>query len=246
MISDNVSMASDCNSVLSSQRRIMKVRTLNESLREQTKDQLESAQIRRSLRLNGLSVDDEVDVSTLDTDRILTVTFNTVKVREYPIILGDNPSVSEGPPLSIDWVYIDVDEFDVEEYETTRPSRRGTPEMNIPASIRIDTLKRSGFTTKDIYQRVKEVKQVKQRRLETTTMLYRSDMNENIEKTKRRFSNIFSKKKKKERQLIEASMESMNVQRAAADNQAQMEEEALAVLVNASQHGKSGSEEDQD
>jgi len=222
----------------------MKVRTLNESIQKQTKDQRDSARFRRNLRSAGLSGDDEVDMSTFHTDRVLTVKFNTVKVREYPIILGDNPSVSEGPPLSIDWIYIDVDEFDVEEYETTRPSRRGTPEMNIPASIRIDTLKRSGFTTKDIFQRVKEVKAVKQGRLETTTMLYRSEMNESIEKAKRGFSNFFTNKKKKERVLMQASMESMNIQRAAADNQAQMEEEALAVLVTASQHSH-GSEEDQ-
>jgi len=226
----NRSGTSDANSV-SSARRIMKIRTYNESLRKQTDAEREMARIRRCLRLSGLSHDDDVDLSTVDSNPMLSVTFNTVEVREYPIILGDNPAVSEGPPLTIDWAHSDVDEFGVEEYETTRPPRRGTLEMNIPSNIRVECLKRCGYTTKDIMRRVQEVSVVKQRRLETTTMLYRSDMNESVEKAKRRFTNIFSQKKKKERALMKASMKSMAIERAESNLQAEIEEEALAAIV---------------
>jgi len=233
-VSDARSIISECTTILSSQRRIMTVRTLNESLVARTEEQLEAARVRRRLRLPGVSFDHELDLSSHSTNRILTVTFNTIKVREYPIILGDNPGVSEGPPLTIDWMYIDVDEFDVEEYENTRPTRRRMLEMAIPACIRRDTLKRSGCSSQDIHERLKEVKLTKQGRLETTSMLYRSETSEKIEKAKRRVSNFFSTKKKKERALIAASMESMKIQQAAADTQAQMEDEALAELLTVS------------
>ena len=46
-----------------------------------------------------------------DSDSRITNTkgvhFATVQVREYPIILGDNPCTS-GPPITLDWIYEDA------------------------------------------------------------------------------------------------------------------------------------------
>ena len=36
-------------------------------------------------------------------DYVTKVKFSSVKIREYPMIPGDNPSVSNGPPLTMDW-----------------------------------------------------------------------------------------------------------------------------------------------
>lgn len=217
---------SAANSALSSSR-IMKVRTLNESLVPRTEQQRDAARIRRKLRRSSLNS----DICSTDSESSFSVSFDTVEVREYPIILGDNPAVSEGPPLTIDWDYDNVDEFGLDEYETTRPPRRGTVEMNIPANIRVDCLKRCGFSTKEIFKRVKEVKLVRRARLQTTTMLYRSDMDEKLEKTKRVVTGFFSKKKKKERELMRSSKISLQIQHVEANNAAIREEEALTALI---------------
>merc|ERR1712232_675180 len=53
-----------------------------------------------------------------------SVSFDQIHVREYIIDLGDNPSCSKGPPLSITWEYEDMGTIDLAEFEEMRPSRR--------------------------------------------------------------------------------------------------------------------------
>lgn len=50
-------------------------------------------------------------------DDDLSVSFSTIEVREFRVVIGDNPSCAMGPPLSIDWdpdceLSIDIDEFE--------------------------------------------------------------------------------------------------------------------------------------
>lgn len=50
-------------------------------------------------------------------DGDLSVSFSTIDVREFPVVVGDNPSTSAGPPISISWnpnceLSIDIEEFE--------------------------------------------------------------------------------------------------------------------------------------
>uniref|UniRef100_A0A7S2EIZ4 Uncharacterized protein n=1 Tax=Ditylum brightwellii TaxID=49249 RepID=A0A7S2EIZ4_9STRA len=45
------------------------------------------------------------DSSSASSERRPSVTFGQVEVREYGLTLGDNPSCSNGPPLTLDWSY---------------------------------------------------------------------------------------------------------------------------------------------
>ena len=53
-----------------------------------------------------------------------SVTFTTVEVREYGRCLGDNPSVSRGAPLSIDWSYKPATMRNLDEIVTQESSKR--------------------------------------------------------------------------------------------------------------------------
>jgi len=50
-------------------------------------------------------------------------------VRYYDQTLGDNPSTSYGPPLSLDWNYRVGESQLVDDYETKRGERRTATEM---------------------------------------------------------------------------------------------------------------------
>lgn len=52
------------------------------------------------------------------------VWFDQIQVREHAIILGDNPSTTEGIPITIDWDYQKETLLDVEYFELYRPERR--------------------------------------------------------------------------------------------------------------------------
>ena len=68
-----------------------------------------------------------------------TVSFNTIKVQEYPVIPGDNPSVMMGVPLTIDWDYINSASCTINDYESYSGSskRRTMVELRIPSSLKI-------------------------------------------------------------------------------------------------------------
>jgi hypothetical protein len=57
------------------------------------------------------------------------VVFKDVLIREYCQTVGDNPCVSYGPPISLDWDYEQFDSVGIDEYETSRGTRRTMRQM---------------------------------------------------------------------------------------------------------------------
>jgi hypothetical protein len=53
-----------------------------------------------------------------------SVSFGNIEVREYPMVLGDNPSCRDGLPVSLGWEYAQLFLMDVDDYEDDRPRRR--------------------------------------------------------------------------------------------------------------------------
>jgi hypothetical protein len=53
-----------------------------------------------------------------------SVSFGVIQVREYNRVLGDNPDVQFGPPVSIGWDYVQKDALPMDEYETAKPRRK--------------------------------------------------------------------------------------------------------------------------
>jgi len=65
------------------------------------------------------------------------VCFDDVQIREFAMIMGDNPAVSKGAPVQIDWKYQHEDAMDLEMFEHLRqPVRRHRKKLVLNARKR--------------------------------------------------------------------------------------------------------------
>lgn len=87
---------------------------------------------------------------TYGTEPVGTTTrihFANVEIREYARTIGDNPSCSSGPPVSISWEYAEAICLPLDAYEGSRPPRRSNLEMILPREFRQRMLKRDWEVT---------------------------------------------------------------------------------------------------
>eukprot|EP00934_Nitzschia_sp_Nitz4_P005059 Nitzschia sp. Nitz4//scaffold76_size158648//95115//95813//NITZ4_002555-RA/size158648-processed-gene-0.244-mRNA-1//1//CDS//3329557872//5049//frame0 len=134
------------------------------------------------------------------------VVFSTLEIREYPIIPGDNPSVTVGCPITIDWAHDDLVTCHVEEYEGARPKPRTMIELRIPSQLREEMLKRQGYSRQDILAGTKKANLTKNARRRTQETMKLAPLQEFLEKAKRGTMNATLNRsgKKKEREMLNA------------------------------------------
>jgi hypothetical protein len=94
--------------------------------------------IRSSLRVATQFLSLKTKGLTQDLTQHKRVEFAFLEVREYPIVIGDNPSVKEGPPITIDWAHDPSTQFvlDVNTFEHMRGTRRISSQLVLPKEIR--------------------------------------------------------------------------------------------------------------
>ena len=97
--------------------------------------------------------------------------FGEVLVRDYGMILGDNPCVSYGPPVTIDWDYVEYGALPVDEYEFHRPPRRGLREMGMNYYQRKNLLTLAGYTEDEFKAVKKQVKKQQSQRYVTRSLV---------------------------------------------------------------------------
>lgn len=97
------------------------------------------------------------------------VSFSTVEIRQYNRILGDNPSCSSGPSLSIDWTYDESKTVvvDVNEFEYSREGRFDDSEMVLGRFEREDLLRTLGYGQKEIAEAIRNNIKIKKQRRQT-------------------------------------------------------------------------------
>jgi hypothetical protein len=150
------------------------------------------------------------DQTNSQTTRTSVVSFDCVNVRSYPIVLGDNPSVSKGAPISIDWQHFRQDNSDIDKYEEARQvARRSKTQMRIPYDVRYDILERAGEHDKTVDDVVKEMDEIRKRR---GSIARQPEWQVNIEVKKeiarRWLKNLLKRsEKKKEKEIIKKSVE---------------------------------------
>jgi len=127
------------------------------------------------------------------------VHFSTVEVREYPMTLGDNPAVSKGPPVTIEWRPFSRKIYQVESHIKLTPCPRRKPlQMAMPLFYRDFLLKSSGFSRREMLEATKQVNIIKGRRSATVRKLQMAQMEEIGETMKNKMKNTFFRKKKKD------------------------------------------------
>lgn len=96
------------------------------------------------------------------------VCFDDVHIREYGFILGDNPAVSKGAPLQIDWDYHNEDVIDVDIFEHCRePVRRHRKKIVLSARKRAKILLSAGHTVEEIADMTLQCQVAKKHRVES-------------------------------------------------------------------------------
>lgn len=220
-------------------RGIMTVRTLDDSLHNSTKHK-EVARVRRQLRVFSLNqschgrIEQTTSVSLSDLSKVednLSVSFRNISIREYPMIVGDNPSVSSGPPLTIAWDFDELGTIPLEEYENHRPARRSADQMTIPKMERLKILENTGISRSEIEKVVKEVNIARTQRLQTRNNLG----NDKGTDEKKGLLNILGRGKKKgndeDEKYIQYSLELAERQRATAAIEAENEAALLYAMI---------------
>ena len=87
------------------------------------------------------------------------VHFGTVIINEHPIIVGCNPAVSSGVPLSIDWDRVSQTIMSIQEYEIIREPDRveDSSMLKKDSSDRYFMLTSLGYSYKELRQAEKEM-----------------------------------------------------------------------------------------
>jgi hypothetical protein len=111
----------------------------------------------------------EADDLTADTrsmsnssllSRRSSISFGSVSVHTHPVTLGDNPAVSTGLPVTLDWKPVNSVCFDIDEYERMCQGRREKAQK-IHSADREAWLREKGYT-KECFKRVeREINEIK-------------------------------------------------------------------------------------
>lgn len=180
---------------------IMTVRTLQESLNESKITKLYRKRRRATLQLmhSRKNVLNETE-SRDDSGRYqMSIQFDRISIREYRVVCGDNPSVSTGPPVQLDWANIDHYNGSVDEFEDIRGGqRRVQTEMRLPETLRWQMLQHFGHSKEEIEECTKKASISKRQRFQTmATSEAFPALEENIERLTRMFSSPFRRKQKR-------------------------------------------------
>eukprot|EP00588_Corethron_pennatum_P000711 CAMPEP_0194299024 /NCGR_PEP_ID=MMETSP0169-20130528/60497_1 /TAXON_ID=218684 /ORGANISM="Corethron pennatum, Strain L29A3" /LENGTH=317 /DNA_ID=CAMNT_0039049085 /DNA_START=547 /DNA_END=1500 /DNA_ORIENTATION=- len=93
-----------------------------------------------------------------------SVHFSDVEIRNYPLVLGDNPCCSYGPPVCLGWEHSSVDSTSLEFYEDNRGKRRKLHQLKMNYYLRMHILKERKYSEMEIKAARKEASKTKLQR----------------------------------------------------------------------------------
>jgi hypothetical protein len=131
------------------------------------------------------------------------VKFNKIQIREYERTLGDNPCVSSGPALSLDWSYNDNTQMlTIEEFEAAKPIKKNKVELLVPRHLREKILSIDcGVSRVDIANSLREIQTIKQNRNHTILNWGNFKTEEKMENFKRSIGRVVGLRKSASREI---------------------------------------------
>lgn len=136
---------------------------------EETKATYQESTTKKELCTQGILHQSKVSQEQAKARR--KVHFGEVLVRDYAMTLGDHPCCSYGPPITIDWAYLEYEPLGVNEYEFHHPPRRSMREMLLNYYQRKALLSNAGFSETDFKQVKKLVNREKTNRSITRSIV---------------------------------------------------------------------------
>lgn len=93
------------------------------------------------------------------------VSFSFVEFHLHEILLGDNPAVSNGPPLTLSWKAVESYKLHLDKYEASKalPSR-DRHQMILPKCVREDWLKAAGYSRSEQVRASRAVRAIQSQR----------------------------------------------------------------------------------
>jgi hypothetical protein len=131
-------------------------------------------------------------VVTDDTNNKRAVSFGLIQIREYNRVVGDNPNVRVGPPMSIGWGFVEKQSLQIDVYERTKHRRKSPLLMD---SITRKSMLRNVYDVpaEDIRAAEQQVQKIQRQRLQTVNQGKTSRVVENaMQFAKRRILRTFS------------------------------------------------------
>jgi hypothetical protein len=131
-------------------------------------------------------------VVTDDTNNKRAVSFGLIQIREYNRVVGDNPNVRFGPPISIGWEFVQKPALQIDVYESSK-RRRLSPLLMSSITRKIMLRGDCGVPPEDIRAAEKQVERIQRQRLQTLNQGKAGRVVENaMQLAKRRLLRTFS------------------------------------------------------
>lgn len=118
-----------------------------------------------------LKPEENDETSPVSTDSIglkSRIKFSTIEVREFNRTLGDNPACTDGPPIALDWDFIDKKSMSIDEYEANRLPRKAHRHLLLSMHTRRNIMSRQyGYTVEELADVENTVRLVQKKREKT-------------------------------------------------------------------------------
>jgi hypothetical protein len=126
-----------------------------------------------------------------------SVQFKDIETRKYDRTLGDNPSVTDGCPIALDWTYTSLPAVSIDEYEMHRLPRRTRRHLALtPITRRNSMYYHFGYSHEEIDKCAEAVKKTKHQRCVTKKLSKNKEKTQEVLQTvTRRMKRTFSRAK---------------------------------------------------